>query len=122
MYSVKIDTKKHDVENFPSQESQLDVTFKLKSTRKEEIESGLIQMKNFLTNVGVSYTIKDQRKRVGKITTRKGPSGQGTCTFSKYKIMVFSKDITFKASNRVLGQVSAFLRGVGVEANVFMNN
>lgn len=116
------ETKKHDIENFQREESQLNVTFQLKSINSEEIKNGINQMEKYLKTVGVEYSIKEQNKKIGKITTRKGPSGQGTCTMAKYKIMVHSKDISFQASNKVVGQISSFIKGIGIEANVFMNN
>merc|ERR1711974_163950 len=122
MTNTATDAKKHDIENFPQEESQLSVTFKLKSINVDEIENGTVQMINYLETLGVEYEIKDLKKRTGKISTRKGPSGQGTCTMAKYKLVVHSKDISFTASNKTVGQVSSFLRSIGIEANVYMSN
>merc|ERR1712035_60208 len=115
------ETKKYDMENFQQENTFLSVTFKLKSINAVEMESGAERLTNYLKKLGVEYQVKDLKKRTGKVSTRKGPSGQGTCTIAKYKIMVHSKDITFKASNTIIGQVSSFIRGIGVEANVFMS-
>lgn len=113
--------KKSDNMNF-EEEQLISVTFQLKSTNAEELEIGAERLQHFFNEKKVDFVIKNSDKRSGKVTTRKGPSGQGTCTMAKYKINVFSKDISLKASYRVISSITSFMSGIGLEANILMSD
>lgn len=110
-----LDQKKLDLElTQPQPEIKIELT--LLSTNKNILR---MVCRDFIAYAQQQQVLIPEPKELetvkGKITTRKSPCGQGTATWSKYKIFVYGRRLEFKTTHDFLEKTAAFLHNTDVE-------
>ncbi|ELQ74034.1 40S ribosomal protein S20 [Trachipleistophora hominis] len=59
--------------------------------------------------------VKHLKTIKGQVTTRKSPCGQGTATWSRYKLFVYGRKFEFRTTHDFLEKVATFLQNNDVE-------
>ncbi|KAM0674256.1 hypothetical protein GVAV_002330 [Gurleya vavrai] len=109
-----------DDKNFEIEHTQPDSVFevilKLASNNKNKLEN---VCKGFYTYATSKVTqMSDYEKierKTASITTRKSPCGEGTNTWARYKLHVYSRTFKFAGSQDILAKIADFLTNSDVE-------
>jgi len=114
--------KKYDVEP-ETDETKYSVDINLEGTSVEEIErvcrDFYVYAKTLAPEMG---GVKRLQTKKGKITTRKSPCGQGTNTWSKYRISVHRRSFSAYLYPSVLEKFASFLKGSNVEISLVIKS
>ena len=108
--------KKEHIET--TQEKLVGVQIKFSSTKKEDVEKISTKLVGFLTANQIEFVKSTPPKKVGQIVTRKSPCGQGTCTFAKYKLKIFSSIYKYTTEHSNITRVAALLDGADSKVEI----
>lgn len=114
--------KKYDVE-VETDERKYSVDINLEGTNLEEIEK---VCKDFYVYakalVPEMKSVRRLQTKKGKITTRRSPCGEGTNTWSRYRISVHRRSFSAYLYPSVLEKFASFLKGSNVEISLVIKS
>eukprot|EP00866_Antonospora_locustae_P002364 jgi/Antlo1/2364/197 len=114
--------KKHDME-LEIDEKKYSVDINLEGTSVEEIEKVCRDFyayaKTLVPDMG---GVKRLQTKKGKITTRRSPCGEGTNTWSRYRISVHRRSFSAHLYPSVLEKFATFLKGSNVEISLVIKS
>lgn len=114
--------KKYDVEP-ESDEKKYSVDINLEGTNVGEIEKVCrdfyVYAKTLIPEMG---GVKRLQTKKGKITTRRSPCGEGTNTWSRYRISVHRRSFSAYLYPSVLEKFASFLKGSNVEISLVIKS
>ncbi|KAH9410599.1 putative ribosomal protein S10p/S20e [Ordospora pajunii] len=115
--------KKQDIE-VADQADAMTVNIDMASLEEKQIERVCREFydygKSFITNLQPAVVLP---KKIKKITTLRNTSGQGTKTWSRYKMIVFLRKFQLDATHKQLERVVQFLKNFPhVEINLSIQN
>ncbi|KAK1350490.1 ribosomal protein S20 [Hamiltosporidium tvaerminnensis] len=110
--------KKIEVE-YTQPETSYDVSVQLATTDKKLIQKACADFYTFaLTHMPeMSKAIKLPTEKAS-ITTRKSPCGEGTNTWSKYKMFVYKRVFHFITGSHTLEEIARFFNNSNVDVRV----
>lgn len=114
--------KKYDVE-LDTDEKKYSVDINLEGTNVEEIEKVCrdfyVYAKTLVPEMG---GVKRLQTKKAKITTRRSPCGEGTNTWSRYRISVHRRSFSAHLYPSVLEKFASFLKGSNVEISLVIKS
>ncbi|KAM0688332.1 hypothetical protein COBT_000411 [Conglomerata obtusa] len=112
---MNTDEKQFEVEHETSS-NMLEVIIKLASNNKNKLETVCKNFYNYAASkVNNINDYEKMNKKTASITTRKSPCGEGTNTYARYKLHVYSRNFNFEVSQDILAKIADFLTGTDVE-------
>lgn len=114
--------KKYDVEP-ETDEKKYSVDINLEGTNVEEIEKVCRDFYVYAkTLVPEMRSVRRLQTKKAKITTRRSPCGEGTNTWSKYRISVHRRSFSAYLYPSVLEKFASFLKGSNVEISLVIKS
>lgn len=98
-------------------EKKYRIAISLYSKNKSTLNGICQSLINFFQQHKTELNSEDLETMKSQIKTRKSPCGQGTATWSKYKLPVHRKKFFFIGTDQFLQQCSAFLQDADIEIN-----
>lgn len=118
----EVDQKKLDIEETQPL-PEITIELLLLSTKKNILEIVCRDFYAYATQHQENIPIAQHLKTIrGQVTTRKSPCGQGTATWSKYKLFVYGRKFEFRTTHDFLEKTATFLQNNDVEITLRVKN
>lgn len=110
-----LDQKKLDIER-TCMPSEITVELLLLSTKKNTLENVCRDFYTYASQYQENVPLAKHLKTInGQVTTRKSPCGQGTATWSRYKLFIYGRKFVFKTTHDFVEKIATFLQNNDVE-------
>ncbi|EPR79495.1 40S ribosomal protein S20 [Spraguea lophii 42_110] len=110
--------KKYDIET-PVPEKLINVELRLLCSNKKLLSDLSNRYYNYLfQNSPTAKKPRVLQPFICDVTTRKSPCGQGTATWSKYKMIIHGRMFALQMTHQMLKDSAAFLQNTDVEVRL----
>lgn len=112
---MEVEQKKLELDLSQSQ-PEVKIQLTLLSTKKKVLDMVCRDFMAYADQQQVLLPKPDVLETVrSKVTTRKSPCGQGTATWSKYKMFIYGRRFEFSSTHDFLERTASFLQNNDVE-------
>lgn len=112
---MQVEDKAFEIEHNQNEQT-IQVQIKLASNNKNKLESICKNFYSYAQSKVLNINNYEKlNKKTASITTRKSPCGEGTNTWSRYKLHVYWRSFEFEACQSILAKIAEFLTNSDVE-------
>lgn len=102
-------------------ENKINLRIKMQSTKKHEIEQLCRDFYDFASKEHEIAKPVMKKPLDCVVTTRKSPCGQGTATFSKFKMFIYESYIDIVTTHSYLAKIATFMQSSNVSVSFSIN-